>query len=641
MGKTPTPAVRFLRDVLNCTFLAGLFAAIHLAVYRLRFDGPPEPRHAVTLETTLAAFTAIKVALFAAFRMHRGWARFATFHDFLSLAKATTAATVAIVVVERFWSLEQPVSRGIIVLDWGATLIVVCALRSAARAAYSTYVGWLHSRSTQRKQVLIVGANAAGEGLLRSLQVSKHAPYDVVGFVDIEGRHVGDQIAGVSIVGALGELPSLVARHAVEEVLITAGDLTGLRVRQVMTECETLGVRVRMLPSFEQLLSGNMRVTAREVSIDDLLRRDPVRLDTAQIHDWLEGRVLMVTGSAGSIGSEICRQLLQFRPARIVLVDRWENGQFQLERQLRALSPQTAIDIRIADVADRARMQRLFAEVRPDVLFHAAAYKHVPLMEQNPGEAVKNNVVATRGLADLADEFGLQAFVMISSDKAVNPTSVMGACKRAAELYVQSLADRSECRYVTVRFGNVLDSAGSVVPIFREQIERGGPITVTDPRMQRFFMTIPEAAQLVIQAGSMGRGGEIFVLEMGEPVKIVDLAQDLVRLSGLRVGQDIEIRFTGLRPGEKLFEELHVTGEEHQATHHPKIQVVQRSTGMTTAEIHDAVEQLATLVDEEASQVIEALQRLVVEYRPDFVAPSGLRLFLPDEKPQQPETRVA
>jgi FlaA1/EpsC-like NDP-sugar epimerase len=389
-------------------------------------------------------------------------------------------------------------------------------------------------------------------------------------------------------------------------------------------------------------------VHPRAVAIEDLLCRPSVEIDIAGIRHWLSGRVIMVTGSAGSIGSEICRQLLKVRPARLVLVDRNETGQFYVERDLRRqaeecglrhpdsthdfglgatesalVHPPSAIelDVRLADLNDRARLEALFQETRPEIIFHAAAYKHVPLMESHCGEAIKNIVLATRNLVDLADQYASQAMVMISTDKAVNPTSVMGSCKRLAEQYAQAKSAASPCRYVTVRFGNVLDSSGSVVPIFREQIARGGPVTVTHVDIERYFMLIPEAAQLVIQAGAMGRGGEIFVLDMGEPVRILDLAHDLIRLSGLRVGDDIEVQIVGLRPGEKLYEELYTEYELRSRTTHSKILVAASRRRRLSDVLHD-VSRLAALVNEPNELVRAALEdiaphgKLAVDNRP-------------------------
>jgi FlaA1/EpsC-like NDP-sugar epimerase len=342
-----------------------------------------------------------------------------------------------------------------------------------------------------------------------------------------------------------------------------------------------------------------------------------VQLDVQNIHQWIDDRVIMVTGSAGSIGTEICRQLLQFAPRKLVLVDQSENGQFYLDRELSQRCGHVPYEICIADVTDRWRMRAIFERYQPAIVFHAAAYKHVPLMENNPGEAVKNIVLATRGLVDLADQYGIGTFVMISSDKAVRPTSLMGACKRAAELYLQVVGQHSPCRFITVRFGNVLDSSGSVVPIFREQINSGGPVTVTDPRMQRFFMTIPEASQLVIQAAAFGQANEIFVLDMGEPVRIVDLAADMIRLSGLRVGDDIDIQFTGIRPGEKLYEELYSPDERHLPTRHPKILVAQQEP--VDAEATEAsIERLVALAEEPAEAIVAELQQIVPGFQSDL-----------------------
>ena len=348
-----------------------------------------------------------------------------------------------------------------------------------------------------------------------------------------------------------------------------------------------------------------MAIQPREVAINDLLRRPSVEIDDGNIKQWIEGRTLMVTGSAGSIGSEISRQLVKLSPSKLLLVDRSETGQFYFERELKRLAPDANIEVVMADITDRQRMQSLFDTERPEIIFHAAAYKHVPLMEAHAGEAVKNIVVATRNLVDLAEQFQAKGFVMISTDKAVNPTSIMGSCKRLAERYVQAKALTSTCRLVTVRFGNVLDSAGSVVPIFRQQIARGGPVTVTHPDMIRYFMMIPEAAQLVIQAGAMGQGGEIYVLDMGQPVRILDLARDMIRLSGLRVEEDIEIEFTGLRPGEKLFEELYSDQEEHQKTSHSKIMVA-ASAAQNLIEVIRDVSRLQSVVDE-PNQVVRQL----------------------------------
>jgi FlaA1/EpsC-like NDP-sugar epimerase len=458
--------------------------------------------------------------------------------------------------------------------------------------------------------VFIVGANDSGEALLRAIRRNPKLPYWVAGFIAEHETALQTQISGVPVLGVLEQTCPLAKQYEVAEVLIAAGELSGQQVRRLVDEGRQSGVSVKVLPSYEQLLRGNLHLRPREVSIEDLLGRDPIQLHLAELHRWIDDRVLLVTGSAGSIGSELCRQLLAFSPQRLVLVDRSENGQFFLERELRELAPEAEIEVCMGDVTDERRMENLFEQYRPEIVFHAAAYKHVPLMESNPGEGIKNIALATRTLADLADRSGVSSFVMISTDKAVNPTSVMGACKRVAELYVQALSRTSACQFVTVRFGNVLDSAGSVVPIFRQQIAAGGPVTVTHPDMVRFFMTIPEASQLVIQAGAMGRGGEIFVLDMGEPVKIVDLAADMIRLSGLKLGVDIDIEFVGTRPGEKLYEELHCDGERHQPTTHPKITIA-HSIPLQLEHVRQAVRRLERLADASPAEAVDELHRLV------------------------------
>jgi FlaA1/EpsC-like NDP-sugar epimerase len=398
-------------------------------------------------------------------------------------------------------------------------------------------------------------------------------------------------------------------------VVIAIPSATGSEMRRIVACCRAAGVRFRTIPGLDHLIDGRVTVSQlREVAIDDLLGRDPVVLDSAEISREMAGRVVLVSGAGGSIGSEICRQLCRFHPRALVLVESCENNLFNVHRELLARFPEVPLVACLADVTDEPRMRDVFAEHRPAVVFHAAAHKHVPMMEWNPGEAVKNNVLGTKTLADVADELGVDRFVMISTDKAVNPTSVMGVSKRVAEIYVQALSQRSDTRFVTVRFGNVLGSAGSVIPIFKEQIAEGGPVTVTHPEMQRYFMTIPEASQLVLQASAMGEGGEIFILDMGEPVRIVDLARDLIALSGLEPGVDIDIEFTGTRPGEKLVEELAVADEGAQRTRHPKV-FVGRFRPYAWEKVQRHVRELADVAESAPEEVRAKFAEIVPEYR--------------------------
>ncbi|HSN30115.1 MAG TPA: nucleoside-diphosphate sugar epimerase/dehydratase, partial [Kofleriaceae bacterium] len=400
-----------------------------------------------------------------------------------------------------------------------------------------------------------------------------------------------------------------------KRALITIANAPGQQIRRITELCRSAGLDTKIIPGIYEIVGDKVNLSRiREVAIEDLLRRDPVQLDEERVGATIRSRIVLVTGAGGSIGSELCRQICRFGPERLVLVERYENALFEIHRELAAQFPHVPIDPRIGDVCDVVRMTQLFESTHPELVFHAAAHKHVPMMEWNPGEAVKNNIGGTRTVADLADKFGVERFVLVSTDKAVNPSSVMGATKRVAEIYLQALSQRSTTRFVTVRFGNVLGSAGSVVPIFKEQIARGGPVTVTHPDMFRYFMTIPEASQLVLQAGAMGQGGEIFILDMGEPVRIVDLARDLITLSGLRPNDDIEIRYSGMRPGEKLVEELSTDAEHADKTKHPKVFIGRIkahdwepvSTGVT------ALVELARAGDTE--QVRAALGDIVPEY---------------------------
>ncbi len=610
------------RHLLVAAALLPVFVSIHYVAYWLRYEGrmPPGAWDAFWITVVWAA--CIKLVVFSSFRVYQGWNRYVTFHDLIALGKASVASSLLLLLADYLFHPGASAPRGVFLMDFGFTIVVVGTLRSVARFYEEHFSCDVLFKG--KTPVFIVGANDSGEALLRSIRRNPKLSYRVVGFIAESKKSAQSNIGGVPVIGLLEETCELAQRYSVSQVLITAGDLSGQKVRLLMDECADSGVAVKVLPSYEQMLRGSVSLRPRQVSIEDLLHREPVQLDTAQLHSWLEDRVLLVTGSSGSIGSEICRQLVQFSPRRIIALDRSENGQFFLDRELRNISASTEIEICIADITDADRIDQVFRQFRPDIVFHAAAYKHVPLMEAHPGEAVKNIALATRALADAAEDNSVESFVMISTDKAVNPTSVMGCCKRVAELYVQSLSNSSRCRFVTVRFGNVLDSAGSVVPVFREQIAAGGPVTVTDPKIQRYFMMIPEASQLVIQAGAMGRGGEIFVLDMGDPIRIVDLAQDMIRLSGLRVGADIEIAFSGLRPGEKLFEELHLEGENQIATDHPKIIVADHGHS-DSVRIQHAINTLEKLAREAPERVPAFLAMVVPEYR---CQPSGSRKAL-------------
>ena len=599
------------RQLMWAAMLAPIFLAVYYLAFWLRFDGELTAPAWVLFTSTCAVVVVIKCSVFGGCGIYRGWSSHVSFHDLVRLAEAVTGSALLMVLVDYLIVPNHSIPRSVFLMDWGATLVLVGSLRGTTRIFKEMKRRVLRPG---RSRALIVGADECGEALLRALRLDPALPYFVVGFISQSTDKLQTTIAGTPVLGTLDETCAIAERHGVNTVLV-AGELSGRQSRRIVEQCRVSAIDVRILPTYEELITGRVALQPRAVAIEDLLRREPVLLHTQEIRRWIDGRVVMVTGSAGSIGSEVCRQLLRFSPTQLVLIDRWENGQFHLGRELEDLSTGTELKICVADINDELRMRTLLMIHRPDILFHAAAYKHVPLMEANPGEAVKNTALASCRLAKLANEFSVGSFVMVSTDKAVNPTNIMGACKRVAEVFTQALAERSRCKFVTVRFGNVLDSAGSVVPIFRDQIARGGPVTITDPRMERYFMTIPEAAQLVIQAGTMGRGGEIFVLDMGEPVRIVDLAQDMIRLSGLRVGDDIEIAYIGLRPGEKLYEELHGLGEQHLPTRHPKIQVAHRRQ-LDYQEICDAIVRLEAVTEQPLEIIKAELQQIVTEYQP-------------------------
>ncbi|MFA5238154.1 MAG: nucleoside-diphosphate sugar epimerase/dehydratase [Phycisphaerae bacterium] len=527
-------------------------------------------------------FVIIKSVIFGLFKQYRGWWRYVGISDLLGILRASLVSTLIIV---SLWSalifapttIRQElqsvtfVGQSVFMIDLFTTFLLLAGLRMLIRLYHEEFRA---VESGRLKRLLIVGAGNTGVTLLGDIHKKQIAEYEVIGFIDDDLRKRGTFILGMPVLGTVEELPKICKDHTIEEIAIAMPSATHRQRRRVIQVCEGIKIRFHTVPSISDIASGKLRVSQiRNVDINDLLGREAVELDLHSIETFLKNKVIFVSGAGGSIGSEMCRQVCNFGPKLLLLVEQAENPLFYIDRELRSRFPTLQIKAIICDITDEMRVDEIFEKYRPEVVIHAAAHKHVPLMELNPGEAIKNNVVGTRNIADAADRHGSTNFVMISTDKAVNPTSIMGSSKRIAEMYVQDLSKTSKTQLVTVRFGNVLDSEGSVVPIFKKQIAEGGPVTVTHPEMKRYFMTIPEASQLVLQAATMGKGGEIFVLDMGEPVKIVDLAKELITLSGFSPEEDIEIRFTGVRPGEKLFEELSIAGEDMQLTKHPKIAI--------------------------------------------------------------------
>jgi FlaA1/EpsC-like NDP-sugar epimerase len=467
-------------------------------------------------------------------------------------------------------------------------------------------------------KALLVGAGSAGVQVARQLAARPDMGISALGFLDDDTIKHGSEVHGVRVLGPTHSLVAMVQTHEITEVIITIAHASTAEIRRIVGLCDQAGVTTKIIPGLHEILDGRVELSRiRSVSINDLLGREAVSLDLDLVSSFIAQKSVLVTGAGGSIGSELCRQIARLAPARLVLVERAEPSLFYVHRELHAAFPDLEIVAAMADVCDRERIDAIFQRYTPHVVFHAAAHKHVPLMEHNAGEAIKNNVFGTQTVARAADRSRAGTFVLVSTDKAVNPTSVMGATKRVAEVLVQAMGQGSETRYVAVRFGNVLGSAGSVIPIFREQIEAGGPVTVTHPDMQRYFMTIPEASQLVVQAGAMGEGGEIFALDMGEPVRIVDLAEDMIRLSGLEPGTDIEVVFSGIRPGEKLFEELGFDAEAMDKTRHPKIFQGDLEP-MASSEVDIRLERIAACRKSETrGEVMEALRELVPELQED------------------------
>ncbi|WP_285801041.1 nucleoside-diphosphate sugar epimerase/dehydratase [Exiguobacterium sp. s151] len=571
-------SVLVILDVI--AILSSMFVT-YFFLYPIEFIENVDRNHFV--ESALL-YSALFIVMAGISRLYRVAWRFASMSEAIRLAVTLMMSTLTLYVLQ--FAVYGEAMERMLFLSFCLSLLLLGGIRLGSRI----YVTWKQDRRLvlggrkmklrkSEKRTLIVGAGQAGRMLVRQINQSDNHRMNPVGFIDDNSHLQNLTVNGVKVLGTLEQLESVVENHAIDKIVFAIPSMNYQDRLAVIKRAKTICTNVHTLPMIEEVAAGKVAVNQmRQVSIDDLLGREPVELDISGIQSEVEGKTILVTGAGGSIGSEICRQILKFNPGRLLLLGHGENSIYLIERELQELNLEVDLIPVIADVQDVERLREVFMNYSPHLVFHAAAHKHVPLMEANPHEAVKNNIYGTRNVAEMADEFGADRFVMISTDKAVNPTNVMGSTKRIAEMVVQNLAKTSQTKYAIVRFGNVLGSRGSVIPLFKAQIEKGGPVTVTHPDMTRYFMTIPEASRLVIQAGTLADGGEVFVLDMGEPVKIVDLARNMIKLSGFTEEQ-IAIEYSGIRPGEKMFEELLKEGEVHPEAIYPKI-----FTGIVTEE---------------------------------------------------------
>ncbi len=593
--------------LVNLSILIGLFLRFSLDD---RYSKIP-PGDMQRYYSTALVITLIFLVVFYFFKLYNSLWQYASINELLSIVGATTTATILSYVYGLSFNLQMP--RSIYVISWMLIMLSVGGVRFSYRIFWMAYF-WSRKQKSAFKNVLVVGAGSAGSRIIKEMQKNKELGYYPIGLIDDSQFKQGKFINGVQVIGKRKDIYKVVKQKRVDEIIIAMPSAPQNQKREIIDICKDVKRKVKILSSVSEMLDGGSPISRlRDIDIEDLLGRDPVKLDIENIAGYLTGKVVLVTGGGGSIGSELCRQIAKFNPSLLIILDIYENNAYDVQNELKFKYPNLNLKVVIGSVRDRTRVEKTFKLYKPDVIFHAAAHKHVPFMEENPGEAIKNNVFGTLNVVQCADKYKAKRFVMISTDKAVNPTSVMGATKRICEMIIQSFDKKSDTEFVAVRFGNVLGSNGSVIPLFKKQIENGGPVTVTHPEINRFFMTIPEAVQLVIQAGAMAKGGEIFVLDMGQPVKILDLAKDLIKLSGLEPDKDIKIKFIGLRPGEKLYEEVLMADEGLKKTAHEKI-FVGTLSDIDYDTLIKKVESLESVVDEHPEIVKNAIKAIVPTY---------------------------
>ncbi len=577
----------------------------------------------------------IKIVIFHLFNLYRGMWRYTSVPDLINIIKASIISSLLIVSLVSFVYRFEGFSRSVFIIDWFFSIFFIAGFRLSVRFYYERISGnpalqnifgdlrgFIFPLEKDRKRLLIIGAGDCGETIYREIRGNDRLGYSVTGFLDDDPMKQGKTIHGVPVLGAICDIQEAAQKTRADEALIAIPSARGEQMRRIVEHCRQGGVEFKTIPGYSELINGKVSVKAiRDVSYSDLLGREAIRLDQKKIGAYLKSQTVLVTGAGGSIGSELCRQAARFQPARLLLLDNAESPLYEIELELKTSFAHIHVVPLLCDVQEYVALEKVFTTFRPQTVFHAAAYKHVPMLELQPWKAVDNNIIGTLNMIEISSRFDIDRFVFVSTDKAVRPANVMGASKRVAEMLVQSRKTEGECRtrFMIVRFGNVVGSVGSVIPLFKKQIERGGPVTVTHPEVTRYFMMIPEACQLILQAGAMAdeHCGEIYLLEMGTPIKIADMARDLIRFSGFIPEEEIKIQYIGLRPGEKLYEELITADEGVVATSHEKIMVLKSGHIRESSELIASIADLAAIAKHQnRSEIIEKLMAIVPEYRP-------------------------